>query len=85
MAVCPSFDLILDDDNPDECDRTAEAAIKPSAKITRFGDRGLKEVAQLIEQGVPASTKRSTASWIKMFNMALKAFVWIWKKILWRR
>ncbi len=64
MAV-PNFDLAFDPSGDEHaCDESTE----PMAKKPRFGGKSLEEVETLIEQRVPTSTKKTTATWVKVFE-----------------
>ena len=70
----PIFDLEFDTVDDDlETRKEFEGAsslehVEPPTKIARFASRSLGDVNRLIGERVPASTKRTTDIWLKMFR-----------------
>ena len=65
-----SHDSAVDSDcMEDEPGIVVEAAVcvEPPAKKVRFGEKIMSDVATLIDQQVPTSTKKTTAGWSKVF------------------
>ena len=61
-------DLEIDDGNDVEWRKEESSSEPPPPKVARFASNSLDDVAKLIDQRVPASTKRTTNQWLKMFE-----------------
>ena len=61
-------DLEIDDGNDVEWPKEESSSEPPPPKVARFASNSLDDVAKLIDQRVPASTKRTTNRWLKMFE-----------------
>ena len=73
QAASPIFtleldsDLEIDDGNDVEWRKEESSSEPPPPKVARFASNSLDDEAKLIYQRVPASTKRTTNQWLKMF------------------
>ena len=66
-------DLEIDDGNDVEWRKEESRSEPPPPKVARFASNSLDDVAKLIDQRVPASTKRTTNQWLKMFESCADA------------
>lgn len=67
-----NFDLgDLEDSEDFGSETTTVEAVEPRAKVAatcRFGEKSLSDVAELIDNRVPSSTKRTTDGWVMVFT-----------------